>query len=235
MSSVELELLLAEIARLLNEGGKEKARDLLERTIEELCEIEDIYDKISLAIEILNLISKLEEPNEKLLISIKFCIPKPELADNEYKLMYARFLAYYASVAVDLGLNPIEELEESDRILYDLSTDRSYLKHYASFINLFYVPIYMKIGKFRRALKSLDFVIDELEGIYNREKDESLLPILGETKAYKAQLMLELGEIDECLRLIKEAKSIFSSLKGDYSDYIEFLNKLEEEVKKRSS
>jgi len=234
LGSAELELLLAEIARLLKEGKEDLARKYIKKSIEILCEMSDSYTKISYALDILGLISKLSSFEEENLISVKFCVSKPDKSDEVAKLMYAKFLAIYASVMAELGYNPIEEIEESDKILYELTTKVEYLKQYASFTNIFYAPIYAKIGKVRKALKALDFVIDELEGAYNRGKDESLLAILGETKAYKAKLLIEMGEKEEGLRIISEAKSIFKSLKGNYEDYLEFLDELEKEAKKKS-
>ena len=220
-----IEILIAEISRLVEEKEFERGYNLLLNALEEIEKIvkenappSAIFDT---SMKIISLLQYFPDKNVKeLLKKVKgFIKGSLDLKNLDHENLYARFLAVYSQVAIKLNINPLDELNEAEEIFYKLATEKGLVKQYAAFINLFYAPIMKELGYIKKALKSLEVAVDELYHYYKQSHDKSFLAFIGELYAHEALILYEVKDLDNSLDLFEQALNFFTLFENDYIDY----------------
>lgn len=216
-----IEIMMSELARLVNEGEKAKASRLAEKILEELKKIEDSNIFFQLLLEFVNLLSFIE--NEALEIikqTITFTMVRINETDEVDRYMLAKFLAIASSVLYNSGEDPREYLNKAESILYELATKKGLVREYASFINLYYAPILHLLGDTKKALKSIEIAKDELIYDYEKTSDERDLALLAEIEAYQAKIYYEIGNLEKAKKLLEDALEQFLQFDDKYQEHI---------------
>ncbi|MGQ4892280.1 MAG: hypothetical protein ACP6IP_07295 [Candidatus Njordarchaeia archaeon] len=219
-----IEILLSETAKLLLDEKEDEAHKLLKKLVEDLEKIgtseNEIVPLTDLILRTMNLLPLFERDVVDILKMLKELIKsllKPKSIELEY--LYSRALAIYSDVAFKLGLNPTEELNEAEEILYKLAADHGYVKQYAAFINLYYAPITHRLGDTKKALKALEVATDELYFKYKQNDDKELLALLGELYITKAEILYDVGDYVNTVDMLEQAYDFFCNANDHYLDY----------------